>query len=355
VSFAFAGADVVHDIHLSLETGSFFALLGPSGSGKTTLLRLIGGYLFPSKGRVSLAGQDVTSLPPERRRVGMVFQNYALFPHLTARGNVAFGLEVRGFGRVECRRRVDELLDLVGLAPAERDRRPAQLSGGQQQRVALARALAIEPALLLLDEPLSDLDRRLREQLRDELAALQRRTGVTTLLVTHDQEEALALADHVGILAGGRLLQTGKPRELYEQPCCPFVASFLGEANLLTIGGEQVMVRPGAVRLIPQLEVGAASRAALPVRLGSPDLLPAGTGVGGEGDDAPRSLGTGTVLSCTFRGEQVFVRVALADTILLATVRPDEAPPPEAAVGVWLNPDKVWRIPQANPSWLEEP
>jgi putative spermidine/putrescine transport system ATP-binding protein len=350
VSFGFAAANVVSDIHLSLEPGSFFALLGPSGSGKTTLLRLIGGYLAPMTGRISLAGHDVTALPPERRRVGMVFQNYALFPHLTARGNVAFGLEVRGVARAECRRRVDELLDLVGLVPDERDRRPGQLSGGQQQRVALARALAIEPALLLLDEPLSNLDRRLREQLRDELAALQRRTGVTTLLVTHDQEEALALADHVGILAHGRLVQIGTPRELYERPCCPFVASFLGEANLFTIAGERVMVRPRSVHLLSPLSPGGRGVGGEgPL---SP-LSPGGRGVGGEGKASPFHLGAATVASCTFRGEQVLVRVALGDTMLLASVRPDDAPRPGDAVGIGLDPAGIWRIPQANPSWLE--
>jgi putative spermidine/putrescine transport system ATP-binding protein len=334
VSFAFGGRAVVSDIHLSLKPGSFFALLGPSGSGKTTLLRVIGGYLPASHGRIALAGQDVTALPPERRRVGMVFQNYALFPHLTARGNVAFGLEVRGVSRAECRRKVDELFDLVGLAPAERERRPGQLSGGQQQRVALARALAIAPALLLLDEPLSNLDRRLREQLRDELSALQRRTGVTTLLVTHDQEEALALADRVGILAGGRLVQIGTPRELYDRPCCSFVASFLGEANLITIAGERMMVRPGAVRL--RRETTSEERETINKTAGAV------------------SMGEGTVIGTVFRGEQVFVRVEVAGTTLLAAVRPDMAPRMGEVVGVWLNRESLWRIPEANPSWLEE-
>ncbi len=219
--------------------------------------------------------------------------------------------------RTRRQRRVEDLLDLVGLAPAERDRRPAGLSGGQQQRVALARALAVEPALLLLDEPLSSLDRRLREQLRGELAQLQRRTGVTTLLVTHDQEEALGLADRVGILARGRLVQTGTPRELYERPGCPFVASFLGEANLLVIGGDPVMVRPAGV------------------------LIDAGT-----------PLGEGTVIGSTFRGEQVLLRIEVAGTTLLAACRPAVAPPVGASVRVGVDPAALWLLPGPDPAWL---
>ena len=223
------------DFSLSVPRGTFFSLLGPSGCGKTTLLRLIGGYLAPDAGAVVLDGRDVSLDPPERRDVGMVFQNYALFPHLTARANVAFGLEMRRVPRAERGQRVEAMLDRVGLASAERGRRPTQLSGGQQQRVALARALVIEPKLLLLDEPFANLDRRLREQLRAELRTLQQRTGVTTLLVTHDQEEALSLSDRVGVMAGGRLLQVDAPRILYQRPRNPFVARFLGDANLLAV------------------------------------------------------------------------------------------------------------------------
>jgi ABC-type Fe3+/spermidine/putrescine transport system ATPase subunit len=229
------GPPAVADLSLTLTAGEFFSLLGPSGCGKTTLLRLIAGYRFPDSGGIFLAGRDVSREPPERRNIGMVFQNYALFPHLTARANVAFGLEMRNVPRRERRTRVEAMLDRVGLEPAERDRRPSALSGGQQQRVALARALVIEPRLLLLDEPFANLDRRLREQMRDELKQLQRRTGVTTLLVTHDQEEALALADRVGVMAAGRLLQAADPRTLYERPADRFTARFLGDANLFTI------------------------------------------------------------------------------------------------------------------------
>jgi ABC-type Fe3+/spermidine/putrescine transport system ATPase subunit len=249
LAFGYGAASVVRDVSLTVPQGQLLTLLGPSGCGKTTLLKLIGGYLAPSSGRVVLRGRDVTSLPPEGRNAGMVFQNYALFPHLTARQNVAFGLEVRRVPRAERDRRVGAMLDRVGLTAEERGRKPTALSGGQQQRVALARALVIEPDVLLLDEPLANLDRHLREQLRAELRALQRQTGVTTVLVTHDQEEALAVSDAVGVMAAGRVLQVGTPSEVYERPRTPFVARFLGAANLIdghAVGSsaEMVMVRP---------------------------------------------------------------------------------------------------------------
>jgi ABC-type Fe3+/spermidine/putrescine transport system ATPase subunit len=237
-------------VSLAVPTGGFLTLLGPSGCGKTTLLKILGGYLAPLSGRIALRGRDVTTLPPEGRNVGMVFQQYALFPHLSARRNVSFGLEVRRVSTAERDRRVDAMLDRVGLSIAERGRMPAALSGGQQQRVALARALVIEPDVLLLDEPLANLDRRLRDELRGELRRLQRDTGVTTIMVTHDQEEALAISDTIGVMARGRLLQLGTPADVYHRPRTPFVARSLGDANLFDgswVGrpfGEQVLVRP---------------------------------------------------------------------------------------------------------------
>ncbi len=235
IQHSYGKTSAVSQVFLSIESGSFFCLLGPSGCGKTTLLRLVGGYLQPHSGQIFINGQNITWKPPEQRDIGMVFQNYALFPHLSARENVAFGLEVRKLPRAVREQRVEAILDRVGLAMVERARLPKALSGGQQQRVALARALVIQPKLLLLDEPFANLDRQLRERLRTELKDLQRQTGVTTILVTHDQEEALALADRVGVMLAGRFLQVDTPTSLYQHPASPLVARFLGEANLFHV------------------------------------------------------------------------------------------------------------------------
>ncbi|WP_243079130.1 ABC transporter ATP-binding protein [Pantoea sp. MQR6] len=229
-------------VSINIEQGEFFSLLGPSGCGKTTLLNIIAGFLAPNKGRVFIGGQDVTGLPPYRRNIGMVFQNYALFPHLSVEENVAFGLKVRKVPRAEQRQRVDDALKQVRLEGLG-TRRPHQLSGGQQQRVAIARALAIKPQVLLLDEPLSNLDARLRKAMQDELRALQKRVGITTVLVTHDQEEALTLSDRIGILGQGQLQQVGTPPELYRLPKNRFVAEFVGQANLFHVTPDPVTGR----------------------------------------------------------------------------------------------------------------
>ena len=248
VSFGYDGEQTLRHVSLSIPRGAFVTLLGPSGCGKTTLLKLIGGYLLPSHGRIQFEQRDVTLEPPHSRDVGMVFQSYALFPHLTVRKNVAFGLEVRGVAKQAIRDRCEEVLDRVGLATELRDRLPAKLSGGQQQRVALARALAFGPSILLLDEPLASLDRYLREQLRSELRAIHRASEVSTLMVTHDQEEALSVSDYVGVMRAGRLIQFGPPQELYARPNTRFVAQILGDANF--IRGEQIGERPGGLILI---------------------------------------------------------------------------------------------------------
>jgi iron(III) transport system ATP-binding protein len=232
VSFGYGRTPVLDDISLEVARGEFFAFLGPSGSGKTTLLRLIAGFGTPASGRIMLGERDLTRLPPWSRNVGMVFQSYALWPHMTVAKNVAFGLERRKFSRVEIERKVRDTLDLVGLG-AYGDRRPAQLSGGQQQRVALARTLVIEPEVLLLDEPLSNLDARLRVDMRSELRRLQRKLGLTAIYVTHDQEEANAIADRIAVLDQGRIQQIGAPLDLYDRPANRFVATFLGTANLI--------------------------------------------------------------------------------------------------------------------------
>ena len=360
---------------LALQAGTFFALLGPSGCGKTTLLRLIAGYLSPSSGRVSVAGRDITDWSPERRDVGMVFQSYALFPHLSARDNVSFGLEMRRIEKAERQRRVEEMLDRVGLSLAERVRKPAHLSGGQQQRVALARALVIAPRLLLLDEPLANLDRRLREQMRVEVRQLQQRTGVTTLLVTHDQEEALALADQVGVMHEGRLLQVDSPRRLYQQPVCPFVAGFLGDANLLEVEevdaesmllkggwrvprpmgaapqrGSRVMVRPEQIVIAspsppnPLSQGGRGGAGALLL----PPLPSVGEGGwGGEDADA-------RVLDITFLGADLLATIAVGEHLTLR-VRSRLFPhggatplTPGAQVRIGLT-EAPWVLPQEGP------
>src|SRR5512141_3224292 len=242
VSKDFPGHRAVNQVSLSIERGSFFSLLGPSGCGKTTTLRLIAGFESPTAGEIWLKGARIDALPPYRRNVNTVFQNYALFPHLTVRGNVEFGLRHKSADDAD--ERVRQVLEQLQLSEKE-SRKPSQLSGGERQRVALARALVLAPDVLLLDEPLSALDPQLRKQVRAELKELQRRTGVTFLFVTHDQEEALALSDRIAIMNAGEIEQTGTPQELYQQPRSRFVASFLGEMNW--IGGAGI--RPECVRV----------------------------------------------------------------------------------------------------------
>jgi iron(III) transport system ATP-binding protein len=240
---AFTALDAVS---LEVEKGKLVCFLGPSGCGKTTLLRVIAGLEAQDEGRIEIGGRDVSRLPPAQRDFGIVFQSYALFPNLTVRQNVGYGLVNRRKARREIAARVGELLELVGL-PEQSAKYPAQLSGGQQQRVALARALASSPSLLLLDEPLSALDARVRVRLRDEIKTLQRRLGITTIMVTHDQEEALAMADHIVVMNHGRVEQVGTPAEIYARPVSAFVAHFVGAMNML----EGVIARPGRVQVGP--------------------------------------------------------------------------------------------------------
>ena len=232
VSLAFGTTQVLREISLTVEPGEFFALLGPSGCGKSTLLRLIAGFNQAQSGSVTIDGADITGTPPWRRDIGMVFQNYALWPHMTVAQNVAFGLEERRLPRAEIARKTAAALELVGLQDYGQ-RRPNQLSGGQQQRVAVARTIAIEPKVLLLDEPLSNLDAKLRVHMRTELLALQRKLGITTIFVTHDQEEALSISDRVAVLDRGVIQQVGTPMDLFDQPLNRFIAGFVGTINLL--------------------------------------------------------------------------------------------------------------------------
>jgi len=282
VTFSYGGAPVLDDVSLEIAEGEFFAFLGPSGSGKTTLLRLIAGFGRPTRGRILIGGRDVTRLPPWERHLGMVFQSYALWPHMTVAKNVAFGLEQRRLPRAEIARRVKEALALVGLADYA-ERRPAQLSGGQQQRVALARTLVIEPEVLLLDEPLSNLDAKLRTDMRAEIRALQRKLRLTAIYVTHDQEEANAIADRLAVLDGGRIQQVGTPLALYDNPANRFVAAFLGTTNLIEgeIRADGSFVGAGGFTLAG-LEA-ASGKACLSVRPQGVSLTAPGPG-GGSGD-----------------------------------------------------------------------
>ena len=220
-------------IDLSVREGEFFALLGPSGCGKTTILRLIAGFIQPDAGNIRVGGRQIGHIPPERRNIGMVFQNYALFPHLSVAKNIAFGLSVKRVPRDQIRRRVGELLDLVMLTDLG-NRFPRELSGGQQQRVALARALITRPSVLLLDEPLAALDKQLRSQMQVELRELQRKLGITAIFVTHDQEEAMTLSDRIAVMNAGRIVQVGESSEVYERPRTRFISSFLGQSNFFT-------------------------------------------------------------------------------------------------------------------------
>jgi len=253
VGLAFGANVVLRDINLEIEPGEFFAFLGPSGSGKSTLLRVIAGFGPWPSGEITIGGENVTHLAPWKRRVGMVFQNYALWPHMTVRRNVAFGLEEQRLPAALVRKRVQVALDMVGLREYA-DRRPAQLSGGQQQRVALARTIVVEPRVLLLDEPLSNLDANLRIRMRREIRELQQRMGITTIFVTHDQEEANSIADRMAVLDDGILQQVGSPVDLYDHPKNRFVAKFLGTANLL--GGRLVEQAGGrAFRTADDIEI----------------------------------------------------------------------------------------------------
>jgi putative spermidine/putrescine transport system ATP-binding protein len=267
VSKAFGDAVALAEIDLGMAAGEFLTILGPSGSGKTTLLKVIAGFEMPDSGRVRVDGSDVTELDPALRNIGMVFQNYALFPHMSVARNVGYPLAMRGVAKGAMARRVAEALDMVELRDLA-ERLPRQLSGGQQQRVALARATVFQPRLLLLDEPFGALDRKLREQMQLEVRRLQRRLGLTTLFITHDQEEALIMSDRVAVLNKGRLQQVGPPHEIYEAPINPFVADFIGESNILTgiIDAESGGVL--RVRLERGPTVQVAGRADFPTRVG---------------------------------------------------------------------------------------
>ena len=299
----FPGQQAVREISLVIPRGSFFSLVGPSGCGKTTTLRLIAGFEQPTSGDVLLNGEIVNRRQPYERNVSTVFQNYALFPHLTARGNVEFGL--RRHRAADIGRRVREVLELVALTGKE-TRRPAELSGGERQRVALARSLVLQPDVLLLDEPLAALDPKLRQQMRAELKAMQRKAGVTFLLVTHDQEEALSMSDHLAVMNEGRIEQVGPPEEVYLRPRSRFAAAFLGAVNWISGAG----IRPEAVRLLPSggSTPGDAAPEGVGQALSPANLFRAATT---SGDAASERRAPGVVTGSVFLGDCVQVLVRL--------------------------------------------
>jgi iron(III) transport system ATP-binding protein len=338
VSLAYGRTQVLTDVSIAIQPGEFFALLGPSGSGKSTVLRLLAGFLHPLSGAIKVGGEDVTRVPPWKRDIGMVFQNYALWPHMTVRRNVAFGLEERRLPRAEIDRRVAAALELVGLGEYG-ERRPGQLSGGQQQRVALARTIAIEPKLLLLDEPLSNLDAKLRIHMRVELLSLQRKLGITTIFVTHDQEEALSICDRVAVLDQGVIQQVGTPVELYDAPANRFIATFVGTINLLRgtlaeSGGRRVF-RNEAFGEVP-VAAGVAGATELAVRPHALHLAAPGSAA-----DGARIWIDGKVSEREFLGEFVRYSVKAGATDLVVDqphYMGEAGYAPGAAVRVGLNP-----------------
>ena len=304
---------------LRIEAGEFFAIIGPSGSGKSTLLGITAGFVPPSAGAIRVAGADVVAIPPYRRNFGMVFQNYALFPHMSVAENIAFPLRMRGCPRAEIAARVSRMLAMVRLE-ALSERRPSQLSGGQQQRVALARAAVYDPLLLLMDEPLGALDKNLREEMQEEIKKFQSALGVTVIYVTHDQHEAAFIADRIAIMRGGRLEQVASPRGLYERPATPFVASFLGEASLLPVAalvwreGEEALVETaGGLRVRASAPPGHGEGSVLCIRPENIVLGPEARGLD--------NVFQGTVEDVVYTTGSVRYRVRLEASDLLLVVR----------------------------------
>jgi ABC-type Fe3+/spermidine/putrescine transport system ATPase subunit len=319
----------VDRLDLAVVEGEFLALLGPSGCGKTTTLNLIAGFVPPTAGRILIDGEDVTGRPPHLRGLGVVFQSYALFPHLSVRENVAFALRERRMPAAEIERRVGEALELVRLDRAGRQR-PGELSGGMQQRVALARALVYRPRVLLLDEPLAALDRKLREGMRDELRAIQRSVGITTIFVTHDQAEALGLSDRIAVMSGGRIEQLGTPREIYERPATRFVADFIGASTVLrgrALAGDRVSVA-GATLHVKSGGLGDGAEVELAIR---PERIRL---VSGPGDNVLEAR----VQALVYQGAQTEVTAVLGDGQRVLVFVTEPAPMTlSPGVPVWLH------------------
>jgi spermidine/putrescine ABC transporter ATP-binding subunit len=344
----FGSTVAVDRVDLTVAPGEFVTLLGPSGCGKTTTLNLIAGFITADAGEIMLAGETVGDQPPFRRDLGLVFQDYALFPHMTVAENVAFGLKMRKVNHVEIERRVGEALAMVQLAGLGA-RRPLQLSGGQRQRVALARALVIRPAMLLLDEPLSNLDLKLREEMRGEISGLQRRLGIATVFVTHDQGEALTMSDRIAVMRSGRIEQVGTPTDIYERPATRFVAGFIGAINILAAKVEALdpvgfarlatSAGPANARLPSGVAPGTAVTMTVRperLRLAAPGTAPARS-----------TAWPATVDSVVYLGARRELRVRLADgSIAIAEAANDgqRAWVPGDAVAVWFTAEDAWII-----------
>ena len=330
----FGQTTVVKGVSFAFDKGEFISLLGPSGCGKTTILRMIAGFENPTSGSIEVDGQDITHLKPNQRQLGMVFQAYALFPNLNVGDNIGFGLKIAGMGTEERRARVDEMLRLIGL-PGFEKRYPYEMSGGQQQRVALARAIAPRPRMLLLDEPLSALDAKIRVSLREEIRAIQLDLGITTVFVTHDQEEALSISDRIVVMNAGNIEQLGAPHEIYNKPATRFVATFVGqlnslEATVLDPAAKTVSIDGQAV-IIPQLPATAAASAAITLTL-RPEVVAIGAR---DGNDITL---TGTIADVTFLGSVIRLRIALGQNILsLDTFNDQRTAPPARGEAVTIS------------------
>ncbi|HJB11162.1 MAG TPA: ABC transporter ATP-binding protein [Candidatus Brachybacterium merdavium] len=342
----------VDDLSLTVGDGEFFTLLGPSGCGKSTTLRMIAGFIQPTAGRIRFGERDVTALPSHKRDTGMVFQNYALFPHMDVTGNVSYGLSMRHVPKAEKSQRVAEALDIVGLG-GYADRRIDQLSGGQQQRVALARALVIQPSVLLLDEPLSNLDAKLREETRAQIRLIQKRAGTTSVYVTHDQSEAMAMSDRIAVMDAGVLHQVGTPREIYRRPATSFVARFIGRSNVLEGTVEEteasrlaVRLQGGEVLFAPVAAETVSSRVAVGDQVAL-SLRPETMRIEPAADDTATPVGAirARVRMTEFTGSSCVIWLRYGEQDLLATI-PDTDDLPEEDQDVMLRPDieRTWVV-----------
>jgi putative spermidine/putrescine transport system ATP-binding protein len=330
----------IADVSLKIDHGAFVSLLGPSGCGKTTTLKCLAGFEEVDDGSVLFDGNDVSRLPPERRDIGMVFQNYALFPHMTVERNLAFGLEMRKVPGAEIARRVEKVLELVQLSGLGK-RYPRALSGGQQQRVALARALVIEPKILLLDEPLANLDARLRDEMRSFIRELQRRVGITTIYVTHDQAEAMTMSDQIAVMFAGRIAQVAAPETIYDRPASRAVATFVGHANILTCTIEANGALRTAGGEVPRPQNLSARPGATVDIMARPEAI----GLVAAGDTAGHL--TGKVTARYFHGAFVDYHVAVADTVIAVQMAPPANFSVGDAVGLVLDTARLWPLETA--------